>query len=186
MDKLNANTIDETLIWRCLYTGAHSRHSEYHIATIAYLDIVPQLTTVVLRDVNIEKHLCAFHTDKRSYKWQKLHVDPKLTMLFYSPTDKLQIKLYGKVEIHSNNSSCEEKWAKSRAMSKVCYQQAGIPGEIKKPGENNLLSLEQAYENFSVIELEVENIDVLFLQAGGNRRFYLNYKNKISWTEIYP
>jgi hypothetical protein len=105
--------------------------------------------------------------------------------LFYSKVDKCQQKLSGIATIHHRNDLTEQRWQQARPMSKVCYQQKGEPGNLFS--DERLPKKERdGYDNFAVINLQVKQIDILLLNAQGNRRFIKETLQDEGFIEVYP
>lgn len=181
---MNINILNT--FWQSLCDGCINRHSDYHLMTIGYCrDDTPHQSTVVLRGSDPSEQSLSFHTDFRSSKIDSLAKSPKLSSLFYSKVDKCQLKLTGIATIHHRNALTEQRWQQARPMSKVCYQQKGEPGSLFS-AKKVIKEESDGYDNFAVISLQVEQIDILLLNAKGNRRFIKEALEGNDFIEVYP
>ncbi|GAB4393295.1 MAG: hypothetical protein Tsb005_10940 [Gammaproteobacteria bacterium] len=167
-----------SIFWERLIRGVNSRTSEYHTFTFAYQvadHAAPRIGTMVLREVEPTYNRLFFHADNRSPKIQFIHQQP-VGLLFYSRKDKLQFKLTGKAYCHIKDSVTNERWESMLDMSKRCYQQNKAPGEAIEMSERlHTLTKQQAYNNFCVVTVVIESIDMMYLEALNNQRFIVTY-----------
>ncbi|MEM7776340.1 MAG: pyridoxamine 5'-phosphate oxidase family protein [Pseudomonadota bacterium] len=169
-------TTDEVLadVWAQLVRAKHDRKSELRWLNVATLasDGAPQLRTVVLRDVQCDKRVITFHTDRRSGKFAQLSADSRTALHFHDRRRCLQIRMSGRAELIVMPSS-QLIWSQLPDAARKTYLQAMMPGaEIDAPEESRLGSLAQdlGAENFAVIDVEVDDIDWLELKSSSHRR----------------
>jgi len=181
-------------IWNRLVNGAVKSRDPFHtpcVATHSGNDI--SLRTVVLRKAVPETKELRFHTDTRSKKWQELTLNPSISALFYDATDRIQIRVKGRVELLFNNDITTAAWQKTSLSSRRCYltnfdpssftdnPTSGLPEHIEQ--ENfTLEESEMGYQNFGIVSIKVQNIDWLWLHHAGHRRAYFDYvSGTFSW-----
>ena len=68
------------------------------------------MSTVVLRDANVKKRILQFHTDRRSAKCAELAANSRISLHFYNPAIKTQIRLEAGSEIFEENSLTSAAW----------------------------------------------------------------------------
>ncbi|MEL7048920.1 MAG: pyridoxamine 5'-phosphate oxidase, partial [Pseudomonadota bacterium] len=90
----------------------------------------------------------------------------------------------GKASIHNNDETARALWDKSRSQSLICYRQSQPPGTaIAAPDRASQYATSPApdagYENFTVVNATIEEIEWLYLAKSGHRRA------KFSWADDY-
>ena len=94
---------------------------------------------------------------------------------------KIQIKVSGKAEINHKNDKAKMAWDNSRSFSKKCYvveKAPGTPSDEPTSGylpehENELPDddlLQNGYNNFALVEIQIHSIEWLYLHRQGHRR----------------
>ena len=186
----NIDEIYET-IWSLLDKGKKDIKSTFHQAYLAtHSDHYPSIRTVVLRNVDSKDKTISFHTDVRSKKISEILSNNKISILFYDHDEKIQIKCSGRAIINNKNENSKKSWGKAMPFSKKCYIVDKSPGstsemptsgykkehEIELPSEEILNS---GYENFTLVNMEILEIEWLYLYRYGHRRakFIINNKN---------
>ena len=157
------------------------------------------LRTVVLRKVDVAKKQLSFHTDIRSGKWKELNIDNELSWLFYSATDRLQIRVQGKAILHSTDEIANKAWATSTMSSRKVYCGNEGPSTVSAmPSsglssylDNNDPSIEESEigrKNFGIITTQVHCMEWLWLNSKGHRRarFVYDSNNDFKATWLIP
>ena len=187
------NDLDKIVdaLWDLLLIGKNKSKSEFHQGYIAtYNNNYPSIRTVVLRHVNKSKNTISFHTDIRSTKIEELKDNNKLSMLFYDHGKKIQLKISGDAVIHNKNDQSRNAWDQSRSFSKKCYIVENAPGTSSdKPVSGYLPEheqdlpnediLEKGYANFTLVEIQISNIEWLYLHRDGHRRALFTFENNV-------
>ena len=187
------NDLDKIVdaLWDLLLIGKNKSKSEFHQGYIAtYNNNYPSIRTVVLRHVNKSKNTISFHTDIRSKKIEELKDNNKLSMLFYDHGKKIQLKISGDAIIHNENDQSRNAWDQSRSFSKKCYIVENAPGTSSdKPISGYLPEheqdlpkedvLEKGYANFTLVEIQISNIEWLYLHRDGHRRALFTFENNV-------
>tara|TARA_B100001121_G_scaffold142736_1_gene124918 strand:- start:826 stop:1401 length:576 start_codon:yes stop_codon:yes gene_type:complete len=173
-------------IWSSISRGVNDRHSDFHtfsLATSIKDDINNR--TVVLRGHNQELGKVIFHTHASSEKIKDISANPKVECMFYSKKNKTQIRFKGKAIINQNNEVCMKKWSSMSDQSKLCYFQNIDPGlKIIDPKEVNQKLGNELSKDFSIIEVDIEKTDWLYLSHEGHLRaiFINNQKDSGYWV----
>jgi len=143
---------------------------------------------VVLRKFNENNLKLNFHTDFRSPKIINLKKDNNSSFLFYDFKIKTQLRITTFSIINNKNDITKNAWDLSRLSSRKCYltkkapsskttlPEDGIPKHLKGIDPSQKES-EMGYNNFTVIENKIKNIDWLYLAASGHRRLQINLKD---------
>ena len=192
----NIDNIYET-IWNLLDKGKKDINSPFHQAYLAtHSDNYPSIRTVVLRNVNSKDKIISFHTDFRSKKINEILNNNNISILFYDHDEKIQIKCSGKGVINNKNENSNQSWQKTMPSSKKCYIADEAPGstskiptsgykkehEIELPNEEILNS---GYENFTLINMGILEIEWLYLYRYGHRRAKFIINNKILEKKVW-
>ena len=143
---------------------------------------------VVLRKFNENNLKLNFHTDFRSPKIINLQNNNLANFVFYDFKLKIQLRIKTFSIINNKNDVSKNAWEQTRLSSRKCYLTRKAPSSITTLAEdgipNHLKSIdpsldesEKGYENFTVIENEILNIDWLYLQSSGHQRMKIDFKN---------
>ncbi|MDG2106762.1 MAG: pyridoxamine 5'-phosphate oxidase family protein [Gammaproteobacteria bacterium] len=167
----NTNEIYEN-IWKCLDKGVNDRLSDYHTFALATSPKnIVEVRTVVLRGYDRKNQSIIFHTNNLTNKISEIQNNPSVGALFYDRKEKVQIRLNGDAVISNMDQYCKERWDKMSSQSQECYYQNISPGKnIESPGivKNKLEN--KLSENFTVITININKIDWLYLSSAGHTR----------------
>lgn len=161
-----------------LLRGAVSdRRSPFHTPTLATigLDGRPRLRTVVLRHAEADAGGLAmrFHTDRRSAKFAELQRDPRAALHGYDAARKIQLRLEGRISLHTDDAVADAAWAASRPDSLACYGVEPGPG-VRLPAPDGYAMPERGGEtgrdNFAAAAFHAEQLEWLYLAHEGHRR----------------
>ena len=178
--------LQETLreSWRLLARGVKDRRSPFHTPALASvrLDGAPAVRTVVLRAVDPESRSLRVHTDVRSAKFREVTADPRVCLHFYDPGRKVQIRLYGRASLHTEDALGAGAWEKTRPFSRLCYRAADAPGsEIADPRVTPIIpdgdDDNAGRANFAAIAVSIGALEWLYLAARGHRRARFTWRN---------
>jgi hypothetical protein len=116
----------------------------------------------------------SFNTNYNGKKISLFKSFPECEVLFYFPSKRYQARFTVLSEVLYNNKNTKESWDKMQPMSRVCYQQEQNPGDILKPNDKNL-TMEQAYNNFCIVKLNIVKLDFLGLSSTGHKRYFIDF-----------
>ena len=177
-----------------LHSAVKDVAHEYHLFTVATSsNNIPELRTVVLRDIDLDNYKISFHTDSRSPKYNQLIKNSSVSALFYSISKRPQIRIKGEAEASNDNKLLSSLWNKLSKDSKECYQ-----GEIAPSGvipdakilndiidDPNTDNNNHGFENFSRITIDVSSFEILRLHHLGHKRLLCDLsKNDTSFQWI--
>jgi len=160
------NTINE--IWTALSHELHrgvldSKHAFRYVNLATNGKDYPEIRTVVLREVDADLNFYIF-TDSRSQKVEEIKRDQSVSLHFYHPKKRVQIRVLAKAKIHQNDDIALKYWARVQGEGQKAYNSTLSPGEkIKSPLEGWDWPKEMNSDFFAVIRLEPNKIDVLQL-----------------------
>jgi len=183
-------------IWHELNLGLNQGKHPFHIFAVATMNhnSMPDVRNVVLRNVDEKSNSISFHTDKRSKKINQIKNNNDACALFYDHEKKIQLRLYGKIFSNDDINIRQEKWNRSKKMSKLCYLNKYPPGKkiasSKKylPDDKDLQNLENGIENFSIINIDIKSIDWLSLNHKGHERMIIDFleNSKVNFRWVAP
>ncbi len=164
----------QTTAWRLLARGVADRRSEFHTPTLATVEQgAPALRTVVLRGADAAARQLRFHSDLRSAKVPAVALNPMAGVHVYHPGLKLQLRLSGRMAVHSDDAVAEAAWARSGPAARRTYSIEPGPGTpLEAPQEARLEARDSAAARavFAVLVLQVERWEWLTLAASLHRR----------------
>ena len=164
--------------------------SMYHTFTLCSMNNnFPESRTVVLRNINIDPFKIYFNADYRSPKVKQLLSNNLCSALFYNIQLRTQIRLICNPIIHYNNNLAKKVWDKTVLQSRKCYMGPYAPSKRLKKWHPNIpleylktdpdkTHSEHGYINFTHIELEIIQTDILQLHHDGHIRFQYDNKDK--------
>ena len=171
--------------WRLLTRGVNDRRSGFHTPAIVTvgLDGAPAMRTVVLRHVDEAQRRIRFHTDARAPKLAELAREPRLGALFYDFKSKLQLRLNGQAMIHAPGTALAlECWEQSQEKSRLCYAQLAAPrSDLTRPEQGDARG-SGGVEYFSVVVIEVQKLEWLYLHHEGHRRAVFDWRDG-AWSK---
>ncbi len=175
----NLNLINHE-IWRLLCDGVRDRKSFFHTPSLGTIRKGKvKIRTLVLREANKKKLLLRFHSDIRSKKIEDIKKDQKVLIHGYNPLNKIQLQIQGNAKINHHSSLTKTIWSKMDTSSKACYRLKNMPGykihSLKDSTYPESNDPEEGYENFSLIFVQVSQIEWLFLSSKGHRRAIFEY-----------
>lgn len=148
------------------------------------------MRTVVLRKLKKEEKQLWFHTDIRSGKWNELQNDPAISWLFYSPEERLQLRVMGTVTIHHQDEISEAAWENTSVNGRRTYLcNPGPSSIIAEPASGLSPVLEERNPTveeseagkswFAVVTTQVQYLEWLWLHSKGHRRAAFHYENAV-------
>jgi pyridoxamine 5'-phosphate oxidase len=166
-------------LWARLGRGKADRKSPWHTPVVGTAD--SDLRVMVLRHVDRSAGTLRFHTDVRSPKVAALETNDRLSVLFYDPAAKLQLRCAGHARIGTDDPATEAAWAASSPASRRCYLAPAAPSaraDVPSSGlpdafANQLPTLaesEAGRVNFAALTVTLDRIDWLYLAHDGHRR----------------
>ena len=162
--------------WSLLGKGARNARSSFHVMQIASVtaDGLPAIRSVVLRGVDAANRTIRFHTDSRSPKANEIFERPQIAAHFYSPKEKVQLRLQCRAQLHHHDAWSSSAWRHLQEMSRECYRQARPPGALlETPAHASFepaCDQQEAYDNFAVVTARIQRLEWLYLSSQGHRR----------------
>ena len=190
------NSLEETKkeIFSLLFQGIKKRKSNFHntVLTTIGIDNKPKSRTVVLRNFSEDNLTISIHSDLRSTKIIEIEQNNNISLLFYDPQKKIQLRVEGNANVEKSN---KDSWKKLSNWSRRCYLAVDHPGTISiEPSSgfpekfsNQAPSDEESGEglkNFSVIKMFILKMEWLYLASQGHRRALFEVDRSISKIKI--
>jgi len=161
---------------RRLARAASDRRSPMHTPVVATADADTRV--MVLRA--FEPWSLRFHTDRRAPKVAVIEDDPRIGVLLYDKSEKVQIRLRGTARIERDWPTVQAAWEAGDNFARRCYLGDG-PGTLSDTASSGLPEafegiapsdeeLAPARANFAVLLVEIEQLDWFTLAHDGHRR----------------
>ena len=135
---------------------------------------------MVLRAFDQNEARLRFHTDARSPKVSAVGDDPRMAVLFYDKSAKIQIRVRGIGRVETSGPVADAAWAAGTNFARRCYlgdgpgslsevPTSGLPPEFEgiEPDDAQLIP---ARANFAVLLIDVAEVDWLYLAHTGHVR----------------
>lgn len=179
------NSLDGSLeeAFALVTKGASDRRSAAHTPVVANIDLDgnPQQRVMILRHFEPETRRLRFHTDSRSTKVGQLDATQAVSLLFYHPDAKVQLRLQGRASIEYDTARADAAWNESTEFARRCYLAVAAPGAVShvplsglpaamegvKPSSDDVAP---ARPNFAVMLVEFDSVEWLYLANAGHRR----------------
>lgn len=185
----SAATIWQTVGADLAAAAASARHP-FHLVTVATVDAAgaPHARTVVLRGFDGTRREARFHTDIRSPKVEQIGVDGRVSLHWYDPARRLQIRIAAQAAIHHRDAIAQAAWDAAQPMSRACYTAPAAPGATltaflpapPPPAADD----ERGFDAFAVICCHFDTVELLSLHACGHERVRLRLTDVETRLEI--
>jgi pyridoxamine 5'-phosphate oxidase len=141
----------------------------------------PEVRSVVLRDIQVDRRELVFYADARSPKVAQLRADPRGQLLCWSEPMGWQLRLRCRVEVATDGLDVTTRWARIRHRPAAHdYLSPLAPGSpLEAPAAP--LAPERVRESFAVLTARIEAIDWLELHAQGHRRARFSIGRSPQW-----
>ncbi len=195
------DTLDGILneIWTMLKRGATRFDDPFHWPVLGTTGKDGcRLRTVILRQLTLPDRILVCHTDARSAKAREIVDSGKVGWLFYHPKKKVQLRISGQAELHTDDRFADDQWAATRITGRLDYCATQPPGTpVDRPSSGlpdfllnkipTLLESERGRKNFMAISCKIDAIDWLVLSALGHRRARFDWhENRLNATWLIP
>tara|TARA_R110002124_G_scaffold100107_4_gene246579 strand:- start:10075 stop:10701 length:627 start_codon:yes stop_codon:yes gene_type:complete len=139
---------------------------------------IPDSRIMVLRSFRASDRRITLFSDIRSAKIDQIKAYPTISVLFYDPAKRLQIRLAGRCEVHRADRLSEVSWQSLSSTNKRSYSIQPSPGtwlpqatayNLSPKSEHGPASSSDA-SNFCVLETRYNRLEWLYLAPQGHRR----------------
>ena len=169
--------------WRELLRGVPDERRGFHWPVVATVDAsgAPQARVCVLRSASREEGVLTFQTDRRSPKIRELQASPKVALTFHDRRRRLQLRACGAAEVHLAGPLFDAGWARCGLGGRRTYLGPFAPSSPSEDWSPNVpagligrtpdrAESEAGREQFAVVAVTVETMDLLLLERAGHRR----------------
>ncbi len=180
--KIDFTKTDETIVedlFNDLENAAKDPKHPFRLCVLATTEVdnIPTQRTLVFRGLLPSNEMLIF-TDYRSPKLQEIKLQKQVSILFYHPEKKLQIRIQAIANIHHQDTTCLVEWNKLSKVNKQDYQTELPPGSDLPIGEEELThNAEFGSDFFSIISLKPTKVDILQVSRMGHKRFVSRFEN---------
>jgi hypothetical protein len=179
--------------WNLVYRASVSRNDPMRTPVMATVeDAKAHQRTLVLREVKVATEQLFFFSDVRAPKVQHLKKNPQINILFWDPKRSVQIEMAGEGFVFSHNEQAKRYWSGLNIEGRSNYAAEGASGMpiTRDSGylpdfwsaEMDLTKTEFAYDNFVVIQVQVQHLDVLHLHPAGHQRARFDKSAGSDWS----
>ena len=165
----------------------------FYLSTKTKKNIVSR--TIVLRNLDENPLAIYFNVDYRSPKVKQLISNNLCSVLFYDNKRKIQLRANCEAFINYNNNISKKIWIKTPLQSRKCYMGKYAPSINLKEWHPNIpieylkkdpqkKDSESGYDNFTVVKIIINNLDILELHHDGHIRF--NVDSDKNFTFVAP
>jgi pyridoxamine 5'-phosphate oxidase len=162
--------------------GSSDRRRPAHTPVVATVDNqgAASQRVMILRHVDWSNRTLRFHTDSRATKTGEAD-DAPISVLFYDPDAKVQIRLSGSGRIERTSALANAAWDNSTLFARRCYMAEIAPGTSHEKPVSGLPTwiegqqptaeqIEPARDNFAVLLFQFDRLEWLYLANSGHRR----------------
>jgi hypothetical protein len=183
-DFTDADGVYARVAWR-LGAAARSADHPLRLLTVATVgpDRYPHARTVILRGFDPVVRSVQFYTDCRSTKVRHMVGEPRVALLFYDPTARLQVRIPVVARLHHEDEDARAAWLACPPDHRALYRGDSAPGTGLDPdapvrvatppaeGEED----DDAFSRFVVVVCHFDALDVTELHPDGHRRVKLTW-----------
>lgn len=161
-----------------LHAGLQSPAHPFHLLAAATVDPdgAPDVRTVVMRGFDPEVREVRFFTDARAQKLDHLRREPRVSLLFYDPAVRLQVRIPAAAAIHHEDGAAAAAWGSSPEATRDPYAALDGPGAVldwDAPAAyppTPAVDDPTAFGNFVLVACRFDAMDVLELNPAGHVR----------------
>ncbi len=179
--KSSFSEIIENFISACSMAVDEPRHPFRFMTFSTFSSDYPNSRYVVLRGVVADLQLL-FYTDYRSKKVSEIQDNPKVSLHFYHPEEKVQAKILGKATLHHKDEFASKRWMEVDGEAKKAYSSVLSPGtEIVHPAEAHKWEEKPSGDYFTVVKVIPHQVELL--QLNGVEHLRVRFiRNEEQWV----
>lgn len=169
-------------IWKTLVRATVDKKHPWRVAGFSTAGTNgPQVRSVILRAVNAVEHQLVFYTDARSQKMADIAHDPRVALLFWNSRNNTQLRVCGKASRESSELIVNDCWDRIPDYARKDYATLSAPGtRIEQATSGYAINL--AKDNFVVLNVTVDSMDLLKLDRAGHLRVRMQLDNTGGWN----
>lgn len=172
MDSPNAHSV-----WRELVRASVDRRHPWRVVAFCTQGAQgPAARSVILRKVQEDHRRLVFYTDSRTDKLRELAACDRVALLCWDAHHRQQLRLLGRAFVEPDGATVERYWAGVPEAARRDYGTALPPGSPlvtagAADGAGADVNLALAREHFTVLNVEVAELEFLQLNRGQHQRW---------------
>ncbi|MEM8623851.1 MAG: pyridoxamine 5'-phosphate oxidase family protein [Pseudomonadota bacterium] len=159
--------------WARLVRGAADKRAAFNICQVASIGAQgwPEQRSVVLRRADPAERRIFFHTDRRSTKAAEIEADGRVSLHFWDPRARLQLRLWGQARLLTEDPLADEEWSRLTSHGRQIYRTPLPPGRTIRTAEEGDGAVEEIGRAvFAAVPVNVMRLEWLHLRSAGHRR----------------
>ena len=131
----------------------------------------PRIRTVVLRAFSASDARAEIHSDMRAEKIEEIAQRGDVSLLAWDAAAQLQLRFEGSARVHHRDTLARKRWDTLSLHARNAYGLGNHPGSrIADPDGQTNLPPEAQFEQFAVVAIALNSVDVLLLQPEGRQK----------------
>ena len=167
-DRLTSLPAIEAAVWQQLALAPTDKQHAWRDSVLATVDDgMADARTVILREVDAGQKQLVIFSDDRAAKVRQLRLNPRATLVMWSPTLSWQLRCRVRLSIENSGLAVSSRWERLKLSPAAQDYLSPLP-----PGTPLDATPAAQFERacFAVITASVESIDWLELHREGHRR----------------
>ena len=165
---IDLNCLKPFDLWGFINNALLENGHPWRVFTLSTVDADgrPHSRSVVLREIEPQCWIMRFYSDSRSPKILQLQHNPNVSICFWNPQLKQQLRAEGVATLMSDPKAISERWDRVKEGPTVSdYTTKLAPGSEVDP------LVECVDQNwFCVVEIKIRSFDLLQLKREGHKR----------------
>lgn len=168
-------------IWKTLVRATVDKKHPWRVVGFATTgQDGPQVRSVILRGASESDRRLVFYTDRRSQKISDLAVDARVSLLFWNNRSNTQLRVRGVAVEEVNLDKANLLWERIPEYARKDYATLSAPGQPLESG-NSGHDFAKARDNFVVLNVQVQSMELLVLQREGHLRIGFDLDEAGQW-----
>ncbi|WP_304516690.1 pyridoxamine 5'-phosphate oxidase family protein [Cecembia rubra] len=169
-----------------LNSGATNKMHPYSYGVLGTVEgMRPDLRYVVIREVDNDLNLF-FYTDERSLKVKSIQVNPNVSLLFYHPLKRVQVRIAGRAFLHHLDSQASMHWKRVLGDARTAYNALIQPGTPIHHPEDAFSWNEDLSSSLNFLVIKVEPFSIEALQLNGLEHLRIRFtKEAENWSSTW-
>jgi pyridoxamine 5'-phosphate oxidase len=157
-------------VWGHLEAALASRDAAWRTPVLATVSPTgaPRARTIVLRSLDPAEAGLLFYTDQRAAKAADIAASPAVSLLFYDPETRVQLRAEGAARLDPGSATADAAWAALPPAAHALYATALPPGAPHADGPP--APAPDARANFTCLHVTLARLDLLWLGPDRHRR----------------
>ncbi len=174
------------ICYTLLKRGSRDRKHQFRYFTLATSGSLSSIRqrTVVLRKADSSLHALFLFTDARSIKVAQFYENPYYSALFYDSRHQVQITVRGDARLHIGDDLANSMRESVPEEARKAYTTALPPG-AEVAGKEIEYRPESFNDNFCVVRLNINEMEVLQLNRDGDHLRYALKRTQNDWHVLH-